>query len=458
MGEKGVFLSKKRTRREFLIDTAKVGVGVTLGAVGLSNLVGCAPRATPTLAPAATPTAAPAATPTPAPPAKVDLLFWYSSPADPLIQGVEDGAKRFMDSHPNISVATESFPYAEFFQKLETAWAGGGGPDASWNDFMYIPVYADAGTIIPLDDYLPAGFLDDYLPAVVEDMEYKGKIWMANMHLSTEAILYHEDMLDEAGIRKPRSYDENWSWDEFLDACLKLTKRSGDVTEVWGIVTQYPPSIYSVQPFIHQNGGKIWDGTTFDGFLNSPETIEAIQFFVDLAGKHKVFPVETIPDIFQTRKVAMILSNPFVFRDIQNRYPDLKVGVAPCPHQKTSAVQGGGWCISISANSKHKDLAWELAYEGWLSQETNTRWIDVTGYMPARKSVRDALDWVKEYPWSIFMEGLEKYMVHRPKTHIYGFLNDQFNDMLRDGMLGVDVKAKIEAMVPKLEAELAKYK
>ena len=48
----------------------------------------------------------------------------------------------------------------------------------------------------------------------------------------------------------------------------------------------------AVEPFVFQNGGDVSspDGTKTSGYLDSPATVEAIQYYVDLYNKYHVSP------------------------------------------------------------------------------------------------------------------------------------------------------------------------
>jgi len=214
--------------------------------------------------------------------------------------------------------------------------------------------------------------------------------------------------------------------------------------------------MYSAQPFVAQHGGTVInpDGT-FSGALNSPATVEAMSFYVGLFSKDKVAPVERIPDMFQNKKVALYMANPFVLRDIQARFPNLKIGVTPTPKDKTNAVQSGGYHIGIPKTGKNPELASKVV-KWFTSVDGAKTWIDKTGYMPARKSTRAALPWLNDAPWSTFMEGLEKFAITRPQTVVYQRYDDTMTPAIKDMQLGKDVKSTLDEAAAKLDAELKK--
>jgi fructooligosaccharide transport system substrate-binding protein len=387
------------------------------------------------------------------------LSYWYVAEDKPLFDGVNKLAAGYQAARPDVKLDVQVFPFAQYFQKLTTAWAAGTGPDVAWIDVTVIAPYATQGSIVPVEDFMSDADkkdLDDLYAAPREDMTYKGKVQTIALHQSTEAVVYHQDLLDAAGIKPPATFDEAWTWQQFLDAARKLTQRSGEVADVWGFATHYTPSMYSAQPFVAQHGGAVTnqDGT-FTGALNSPASVEALTFYADLFRKEKVAPIERIPDMFQNKKVALYLANPFVLRDIQNRFPNLKIGVTPMAKDQKPAVQSGAYHIGIPTTGKNHPMAWDVI-KWFTNVEGAKTWIDTTGYMPARKSTRAALPWVNQMPWSVFMDGLEKAAVRRPQTLVYQLYDDTLTAGIKDMQTGKDVKATLDEAAAKLDTELKK--
>ena len=387
------------------------------------------------------------------------LSYWYVAEDKPLFDGVAKLTASYQAARPDVKLDVQVFPFAQYFQKLTTAWAAGSGPDVAWIDVTVVAPYATQGSIVPVEDFMTEADkkdLDDIYPAPREDMTYKGKVHTIALHQSTENIVYHQDLVEAAGIQPPTTFEQAWTWQQFLDAARKLTKRTGDTTDVWGFATHYSPSMYSAQPFIAQHGGSVMNADgTFSGALNSQAAVEALTFYVDLFRKEKVAPIERIPDMFQNKKVALYLANPFVLRDIQNRFPNLKIGVTPMPKDQKNAVQSGAYHIGIPTTGKSHQMAWD-AIKFFTGVEGSKTWIDTTGYMPARKSTRAALQWVNQAPWSIFIDGLEKAAVRRPQTVVYQVYDDTLTAGIKDMQTGKDVKTTLDEAVTKLEAELKK--
>lgn len=389
----------------------------------------------------------------------VTLTYWHAAPFPPLDSTTAELVEAFMEEYPWITVKVEGFSFGEYFQKIDTATAGGGAPDVFWVDMPVVPRYAFYETVLPLDDFLPEGYADDWFEGPWADATYDGKVWAIPLHQSTEQMLFNRDIVEAAGLEPPETYEQPWTLEEFREAVEATTQKgSGGTTDVWGFTTHYELSVYNFQPWIAAQGAAFMDPdrTTYLGYTNGEKTIAAAQWFADLHTEGFA-AVERIPDIFQTGKVAFYQANPFVLQDIQNRYPDLNIGVTPMPCGETCAVPSGGWHIGIHASTQHPEEAW-LLVDYLTNQEGHRKWIEGTNYMPARKSVYEAMPEMKEYPNSIFMTGLTEHAVQRPVTPGYQVFNDVMTSAIRDIILGVDIQGAFEEAAQRAEEELQNYK
>lgn len=424
-------------------------------------LSACGGTATPTASkPAAQPTTA-AGTPAASTQQPVTLTYWHTGPTEPLKSAQDNLVAAFMKKYPWITVKVDSFPYAEYFQKVDTATAGKTAPDVLWVDNIQIPRYIYNKMIIPLDQFVPAGYADDWYPAPKAEMYVGGKLWSVALHQSSEAVLYNKELTDAAGLQPPSTFDKAWTFQQFKDALTKVTKKGADgKTTVWGLSHNYNAGgIYSWQPlFYAYNGAILLDAakTSYGGNLDSDAMVAAYTAWIGLA-KEGLMVVDKTPDEFQTGKVAFWLANPFAIIDIQKRFPNFKLGVMPTPCDKNCAVQSGGYHIGIHSQSKYPKEAW-LLVDFLTNFDGQKQWIEQTGYMPSRMSVYNAIPKLKEQPWSLFMEGLAKYSVQRPITEVYPMVEDEFQKVFKNVLAGADVKAELKRVTSLADPELKKYR
>src|SRR2546422_5926573 len=84
---------------------------------------------------------------------KITLRFWMS--ADPALEAAMDALlQEYAKVNPTIAVQRDAFPFNEYHQKLATAFAAGGPPDAFLVDAR-TAAFAPQGSLPALGKFLP---------------------------------------------------------------------------------------------------------------------------------------------------------------------------------------------------------------------------------------------------------------------------------------------------------------
>ena len=271
----------------------------------------------------------------------------------------------FEAEQPDVDVQLEAVPQG-YGDKLLTQFAAGTAPDVIQVGDGDISKFVSQGVLEPLDGYIEGDDPLDmgvFFPAVASIGQVEGETYLLTKDYSPLVLFYNKKLFDEAGVAYP---DETWTWDDLLAAAQQLTKPDGSQ---WGI--QIPNSWgdwlwpRGMMPLIFQNGGELIseDGTKTTGYLNSPETVEAIQWYVDLFKVHKVAPtkqdVEALAgqDLFQTGRVAMLWTGRWPLKDFLAN-SELSFGTAPLPQGKERANSICWAGFAVYSKSQNKDAAW----------------------------------------------------------------------------------------------------
>ncbi len=280
-------------------------------------------------------------------------------------------SEQFMAKSPSVKVTPEHVP-ADYFTKLQTAIAGGDAADVILMEDKPTAGYAKKGFFRELDPFLskdPTFKLSDYYTVLFDGLKYHGRLYGLPQHWLTQSVAYNKERLAKAGVKFPPMdwHDASWNWSTFLDAAKKLTvTENGKVTQ-WG----FPLTGYSWtrwRMWVWQNGGEVLSKDLKSCLLDTPEAIEALQFYADLMNRHHVAPTTEerkaeggADDItlFAQGKAAMIATPPY-FHELRNRITDFEWDVAPMPRQKKSAAPLWPDSISINAATKNPDASWAL--------------------------------------------------------------------------------------------------
>lgn len=304
--------------------------------------------------------------------------------------------EQFEATNPDIQVQLEPVGSGDYYARILTQIAAGDPPDLLQIGDDAVPRFVDAGAFIPLDDYITNGEhpLDTsiYLPGVLEPGRWNGKQYLLPKDFSPLAVYYNKKLFDEAGVPYPQ---DGWTWQEFLDTAKQLTKTdaAGKVTQ-WGV--QLPgPWTTGFEYWVSAAGGKLIseDGSTFTGYMDSPEVQEAVQFYADLYNKEKVAPLPADMNSFgggntefENGTAAMRIFGRWPQAGLrQNPNIDLGVVGMPVGEQRANVLFWGGF--GISALSQDKEATWRFLrdYTGKEGAETWKDWA-----LPTVKAVADS--------------------------------------------------------------------
>jgi multiple sugar transport system substrate-binding protein len=289
---------------------------------------------------------------------------WDSAEAlEPFNKSIES----FQKKYPDVKVQLEAVPQG-YGDKMLTQFAAGTAPDVFQVGDGDVAKWTAQGVLEDLDPYISGDKgnnpldMNVFYPAVAAIGQVEGKTYLLTKDYSPLVLYYNKDLFDAAGVKYP---DDTWTWDTFLDASKKLT----DPGKQWGV--QLPDSwgdlvwYRGISPIIYQNGGKVIsdDGKTTTGYLNSPEVVEAVQWYVDLVKKEKVAPSKedlaalSGVDLFQTGQVAMLWTGRWPLKDFQKN-TDLHFGTAQLPQGKERANSICWAGFGMYSKSQNKDAAW----------------------------------------------------------------------------------------------------
>lgn len=463
--------------------------GGALGVTALAGLAACG-AATPTPAPAkpAPPAAAPttASAPKPADAAKPadakpveapkpaaaqpgakpsgQVRYLYNATPGPNEKVHLDLIELYGKLHPGIEVDKVRVPNdAELVRKLLSMLAANDLPDLYWNRQRTATPFFDRGVVHDLSPRVAADKIDlkDFWPSAIKTYTREAKLFGLPNSASSHAYYFNADMYKKVGLPLPTESASKgpWSWDTIVEQGVKLAGGQGP-TRTFGFNTV--TSIYSVDQFIWQNGGDLWDEKVTVSKLNEPGAVGAIQWLVDCAQKHKIMPTSTDTksggDMFVAGRCALTAAGRFILDTLlQIKFePGMVVGVNG---PKANVTRGDDLAASILDKAANKDNAWNYA-KMWTSDDGQKIVLESRRSFTARRSFAQSA-WMKTnlLPW----ENLETYMVGLERTGVYiapgqtGEVNAIFDRELDLAYLGEkSVKDATDTMKRDIDATLKK--
>src|SRR5699024_1860063 len=132
---------------------------------------------------------------------------------------------------------------------------------------------------VDLTDRVEAdGLSDDLVEGLVEAGTLEGELYGTPWYAGVRSVVYNIESLEEAGMEPP----ENWQ--ELGDAVATLNAPDSATTPL----PSPGASEFSRYPWVWGNGGEVatQEGEEWVSTINSPEAVEGIKFFTDLALEH----------------------------------------------------------------------------------------------------------------------------------------------------------------------------
>ncbi|HBG00153.1 MAG TPA: hypothetical protein DDW87_01070, partial [Firmicutes bacterium] len=216
------------------------------------------------------------------------------------------------------------------------------------------------------------------------------------------------------------------TWDELVEYGLKLTRDvDGDGrTDEWGVnftTRANVGAVYSFITFLWQAGGQIYnDDLTAAGF-NNEAAVEAVNFLIDLAHKHKILTLSPPQEGFQVGRIAMQYSSTSSIAQTAAKV-DFDFGVAPLPAYKETVTGVGGSSMGIFSTTPEEEAAAWTFVEWMANEENNLEWSIATGYTPLRNSVLNSAEYaafLEENPHIQVVIEQSKYAKARPNLVSY---------------------------------------
>ncbi|MGO4546707.1 ABC transporter substrate-binding protein [Paenibacillus sp. 2TAB23] len=342
-----------------------------------------------------------------------------------------------------------SFAYED---KINAAVASHTLPDIVAMDGPNVANYASSDIIIPLDDYFTPEDMSDFVPSIVQQGTYQGKFYAAGLNESSVVLFYNKKIMDQYGITPPDKMENAWSWDQWYDVMKKTSKEGVFGTNMINDKGEW--MTYAFEQFWISNGTDIVnkEGTKAEGFVNSPQGIEAATFLKKLADE-KLFNIDPKPTEFEEGKAATKLGGPWNIPGFEN-YPDLEWGITYFPKKAggTQTAPSGSWAVGISADSKYPKESAEFLQ--WFTNTDGSMGMAKVISMPAsRKSAFEGMSEYDELPLRVIKEQVTTVSNARPVTPAYPVLTQKFAEALTDIMMGADVTKSLNNVAKTYDEE-----
>jgi multiple sugar transport system substrate-binding protein len=409
-----------------------------------------------------------------------EVVFWHFWGGEDR-QVVEAVVDRFNASQDEHFVRAIAMPGNNLDMKLFMAVTGGDPPDVINQDDPIMADWAERGALLPLDEVATAAEIEALqkwlVPAANRLGTYRGRMYALCNGLDIRALYYNKTVLDQHGLRPPKSIDE---LDEIAAATTVI--RSDGRVERFG----YLPDSRRLWAWGIVFGGDFYDDATSEVTLGSQPIVQALKWMVSYRDRYgaaevaafrqgdQSLPGKTFPLL--AARYTILMDGQWRVRDIvaaqaeQRRSGETvtEYGVCPLPYPPAGQPRAGwvnGNFFLVPRGAKNREGAWQFMkfWSGFGGHEANAAqtcvaggWIPVSTAVANHPTFRDYLQ--REPLFATFVElAAEPNQVPTPVIPGAAYFQRTVNDAAATAMYveqAPDAKQLLEQTAAKIRAQL----
>jgi multiple sugar transport system substrate-binding protein len=414
----------------------------------------------------------------------VGFVVGLEEQGTPLDQAYQKFISDFEAKNPNVKINPLQTP-PDFDTQLLVDLAAGTAPDLWSQDASTLARLVDSGYVLDMREcvrLVPELNLDRFFPSVlaIHQREADGPIYGLPNDFTPMVIYYNTEAFKKAKVDPPKA---GWTWADFVKTAQQLTldnqgRNSLDPAFDASNVAQWG---FRVRKFsfewiyrVWENGGDVIspDGTTTSGYLDSPESIEAITWLRDLVTQQKVAPAPaTLSDMLQQSDflthflagdVAMFDRGHWELVGLRANkgFKDGIFKVVPQPASKNGAtvLYESGFVIRADLSEDRKKAACQFVEAATSRAYQDTKVLTGIAISANQESAADAV--TKSADPEIEQSFIDAVAAGRaPYGSIYKTwptIEERLDAMMERILAGGDVKAEVAVAVEEINRELSR--
>lgn len=264
----------------------------------------------------------------------------------------------FEKENADVRITYEEAPIGESMDTvLNTRFASGEGVDLIGHGILSVAQRVEANQYMAIDEYFDSWEgKDDIMPSVLANGTYNGHVYGLGYSVTPYVFAYRSDLLEEAGIAVPTT------WDELADAARELTKKneSGEVEFAGFCYPQTGGNLVELDVFVYGNGGQyIVDGEPV--FADNEAVAGALSFLRELIPDVSLTYSSSEVNPFVSGSAAMtLINNAALTTMLKNPEYEGKVGIALPPNNGVKASFCGCNMLFIGTKCQNPDAAFRF--------------------------------------------------------------------------------------------------
>ncbi len=326
-----------------------------------------------------------------------ELVLWSYYETETQQQGLNQLMEAFNAAQQDYAISWEYIPMSDYIKELTIAISKNSLPDLVLVDNPDMQSLVHIGLLADLTDELSDRLSkEDYYESVWSTAEYDGRIYGIPFCCNNTAIIYNKQMLTEAGIKPPET------WEDFEAAAKALTTEGEEGHYGFAMsAASGEQGAFQFLPWLLSTGA---DGQN----LKDERTAEAF-WLVRRLLDNGCLPNDCInwsqtdvTRIFIAEKAAMVENGPWALPEIEQSGIDY--GICPFPSHTSKGVIIGGENL---AALEGKNVEGAAAFMEFYNQEQVME--EICGQMGNISPIRSAaMEFCSQNPeYQVFADQME---------------------------------------------------
>lgn len=258
-----------------------------------------------------------------------------------------------------LKVDYSNSPWAQYRETMITKFVGGAPLDVLWVSDSWLPEWADAGWIAPIDDFEElTRYNDETNEFCVESMTYKGQQYGLTYYTDFMGFMYDEQKLEQAGITSPPQ-----TWDDVVQQSLLIKDKGLAEFPVMLALAQETWLIEFLSALVFSHGGRFVsdDGEAVMQKENGG-AVEAVRWVVNAVNRHKVVSPGCV-EVGELTGLKAFASGNHAFA----LEPKYRMRMLNDPEQSQIAGRVKQVLMPKGPNGSHASVGW-MRFHGMTSQ------------------------------------------------------------------------------------------
>jgi multiple sugar transport system substrate-binding protein len=265
-------LAGRLSRREVLRRGLALGLSYPAIAILVAACGGQAPAGSPAGSPAGAPAGSPAGGGS-AGAIQLDFAVWSYS-----VETILENIKAWEAENPGTTVKLTDYPWNAYRETMVQRFTSNTGTDILYNGGDWLPEFAKAGWVVPIEDKLDfAKYRDQIVGYALTDMTYDGKVYGLPYYADIVSFIWNPTVAKKFGVDHAPG-----TWEELAEMATTMKGKGLDKPIIWEFAQTLPTSLETFTAMVMSRGGELFD-EKYDPIFEDPASpgFTQLQFMAD---------------------------------------------------------------------------------------------------------------------------------------------------------------------------------